>query len=267
MKIFGFKSVLAMLTFSVMSLFFQSLTQAQVNKQLLSDVTKSCQRDMSIDYFKRMGLGSNVRELDTSPSSETQKTCIRDRYIYGSVIKKLPWLPDSGEFLPSYPASVAFTNMIYLATFFYVESNYTERIEVQTIVECVASKEFYSRNCVWLRVFLSNSSFDTEKKAEKARFTYLKRTGLSLPIVCPKCVVAHKAAVTSEMVLERGFIKWFLSLDKPKRQDVVSFLTGEDWIFYVLNRESEEAVRAYENALKKIEQDAKEQRRRDLLGQ
>lgn len=106
MKVFNFKSALVMLTFSTMSLFLQAPTQAQVNKQLLSDVIKSCQRDMSIDYFMRMGI--LVRELNTEPSSQSQKTCIRGRYYYGSVIEQLPWLPDSGEIVPGYSASVAF---------------------------------------------------------------------------------------------------------------------------------------------------------------
>ena len=60
MKVFNFKSALAMLTFSAMALFFQAPTQAQVNKQLLSDVIKSCHRDMNAEYFKKMGFGRGI---------------------------------------------------------------------------------------------------------------------------------------------------------------------------------------------------------------
>ena len=142
MKVFNFKSALAMLTFSAMSLFFQAPTQAQVNKQLLSDVIKSCHRDMSIDYFKRMGI--LFGQLDTGPSSEEQKYCIKQRYYYVSVIEQLPWLPDSGGILPSYPASVALS---------VIESSLYPSVTEERILECVTSRDFDNRNeCSWLQI-------------------------------------------------------------------------------------------------------------------
>lgn len=244
MKVFNFKSALAMLTFSTMSLFFQAPTQAQVNKQLLSDVIKSCQRDMSIDYFKRMGI--LVRELNTKLSSSTQKVCIQYRYYYGSVIEQFPWLPDSGEIVPSYSASVALSLML--------ESSATE----ERILECVSSKDFDGGNeCAWIRIKLSYDSQYRKLDVNVGQREFL-------PNVCPKCVVAHDDASRSE--LNRGFINWFLSLDKSKRRDVVSFLSSGN-IQQNLQYKMRMAVRAYEDALKKIEQDDKEQRRRNLLGQ
>lgn len=244
MKVFNFKSALAMLTFSTMSLFFQAPTQAQVNKQLLSDVIKSCQRDMSIDYFKRMGI--LVRKLNTKLSSSTQESCISYRYLYGSVIEQLPWLPDSGGILPSYPASVALSLML--------ESLATE----ERILECVSSKDFDGGNeCSWI---------DLKPRINPQYRELYDTQALSrfLPYVCPKCVVANDDASRSE--LNRGFINWFLSLDKSKRRDVVSFLSSGN-IQQNLQYKMRMAVRAYEDALKKIEQDDKEQRRRNLLGQ
>lgn len=246
MKVFNFKSALAMLTFSTMSLFFQAPTQAQVNKQLLSDVIKSCQRDMSIDYFKRMGI--LVRELNTEPSSRTQKVCIQYRYYYGSVIEQFPWLPDSGEIVPGYSASVALSLI----------SGRNLPTEEQ-ILECVTSKVFNGGNeCSWINLKLYHNY------EEQYRKIYFAALDHFLPNVCPKCVVAHDDASRSE--LNRGFINWFLSLDKSKRRDVVSFLSSGN-IQQNLQYKMRMAVRAYEDALKKIEQDDKEQRRRNLLGQ
>jgi hypothetical protein len=246
MKVFNFKSSLAMLTFSTMSLFLQAPTQAQVNKQLLSDVIKSCQRDMSIDYFMRMGI--LVRELNTEPSSQSQKRCIWARYYYGSVIEQLPWLPDSGEIVPGYSASVALSS--------YRAGSATE----EKILECVTSKDFDGRNeCSWIGIKLDYYSVKQYRKLEVS--TVL---GLFIPNVCPKCVVAHDDASKSE--INRGFINWFLSLDKSKRRDVVSLLSSNDIQQNLLSK-VRMAVQAYEDALTKIEQDEKAQRRRNLLGQ
>jgi hypothetical protein len=248
MKVFNFKSALVMLTFSTMSLFLQAPTQAQVNKQLLSDVIKSCQRDMSIDYFRRMGI--LVREeLNTKPSSQSQKNCIRFRYYYGSVIEQLPWLPDSGEIVPGYSASVALSSIAGSAT-------------EEKILECVTSKDFDGVNeCSWIEIksYYSSGSVQQYRKLEVSTVLVF-----FIPNVCPKCVVAHDDASRSE--LNRGFINWFLSLDKSKRRDVVSLLSSND-IKQNLSNKTRMAVEAYEDALTKIEQDEKAQRRRNLLGQ
>ena len=250
MKVFNFKSALAMLTFSAMSLFFQAPTQAQVNKQLLSDVIKSCQRDMSIDYFMRMGI--LVGKLNTEPSSQSQKKCISVRYYYGSVIEQLPWLPDSGEIVPGYSASVALS-------FLSRQSRRTE----EKILECVTSKDFDGRNeCSWIKIKLYYNYIDEQYR--KIRQIVDTEADKFLPNVCPKCVVAHDDASRSE--LNRGFINWFLSLDKSKRRDVVSFLSSND-IRQNLYNKTLMAFQAYQDALTKIEQDEKAQRRRNLLGQ
>jgi hypothetical protein len=249
MKIFNFKSALAMLTFSAMSLFLQAPTQAQVNKQLLSDVIKSCQRDMSIDYFKRMGI--LVRELNTEPSSWRQKNCIWQRYYYVSVIEQLPWLPNSGEIMPGYSASVALSLIS--------GENSANLPTEEKILECVTSKDFDGGNeCSWIKIKL----YYDEQYRKIHVGTALDKF---LPNVCPKCVVAHDDASRSE--LNRGFINWFLSLDKSKRRDVVSLVSYGSEMQRNLGNKTRMAGQAYEDALKKIEQDDKEQRRRNLLGQ
>jgi hypothetical protein len=253
MKVFNFKSALAMLTFSTMSLFLQAPTQAQVNKQLLSDVIKSCQRDMSFEYFKRMGISITWTLEDTSPSSWTQEQCILTRYYYGSVIEQLPWLPDSGEILPGFSASVA------LSLISGWDQDFANRATEKKILECVISKDFDgSKECSWIKIKLS---YDSQYRKLDVNVGQRK----FLPNVCPKCVVTHDDASRSE--LNRGFINWFLSLDKSKRRDVVSLVSYNSEMNQNLWNKMRMAQQAYEDALKKIEQDKQEQRRRDLLGQ
>ncbi|MEI6332556.1 MAG: hypothetical protein WCP16_25220 [Pseudanabaena sp. ELA645] len=249
MKIFGFKSALAMLTFSAMSLFFQAPTQAQVNKQLLSDVIKSCQRDMNFDYFERMGIFDR-KTYPNNYMDSLQDSCIQQRYYYLSVIEKLPWLYNSGEILPGYLASVAVANV------FLAQGSVT--VTEDQIIECVTKKNFDGMNeCSWIWNMYSHLNQYKDSSA-----FYLERS--FLPYVCPKCVVAHDDS--SKSALKRGFVNWFLSLDKSKRRDVVSFLSSRN-IWQDLQNKTGMAMRAYRDALKKIEQDDKEQRRRNLLGQ
>ena len=267
MKVFNFKSALVMLTFSTMSLFLQAPTQAQVNKQLLSDVIKSCQRDMSIDYFRRMGIPLSGLNKEpswyTEPSSEAQNHCIWLRYYYGSVIEQFPWLPDSGEIVPGYSASVALLASVRLASVSIRRESNSSEIRSTTeeeILECVTSKDFDgSKECKWTQ----STGFKTYDDYRKN--TYWNYYGSRfLPYVCPKCVVAHDDASRSE--INRGFINWFLSLDKSKRRDVVSLLSSYK-IQQNLRSKTRMAVEAYQDALTKIEQDEKAQRRRNLLGQ
>ena len=84
------------------------------------------------------------------------------------------------------------------------------------------------------------------------------------PYICPKCLVAVNDASSFE--INRGAINWFLSLDKPKRREIASMLTSQT-IRDDLERKASNAANTYQEALRKLEQDDKEQRRRNLLGQ
>jgi hypothetical protein len=233
------------LTFSVIALLsFQAPSQAQVNKKLLSDVIKSCHRDMNDEYFKKMGTR-------IYPSSQTDWICIYRRYYYGSVIEQLPWLSSSGEILPNYLASVAVANI-----------SFPSQVSENTIIECLTKKTFSrGSECSWIWR-MNDIRFDGHTQYKNYSEFYLAQE--FLPYVCPKCVVIHDDSSESE--LGRGFINWFLSLDKSKRRDVVSFLSSGN-IRQDLQNKTGMAMRAYRDALEKIEQDDKEQRRRNLLGQ
>ena len=248
MKGFNFKSVLATLTFSVIALLsFQSPSQAQANKKLLSDVIKSCHRDMNDEYFKKMG----TRIYPSSQTDWFNNECIYRRYYYESVIEQLPWLSSSGEILPNYLASVAVANI-----------SFPYPVSENTIIECLTKKTFSrGSECSWIWR-MNDVRFDGHTQYKDYAEFYLANE--FLPYVCPKCVVIHDDSSESE--LGRGFINWFLSLDKSKRRDLVSFLSGANSLRRDSFDKAEIALRAYANALKKIEQDDKEQRRRNLLG-
>ena len=70
---------------------------------------------------------------------------------------------------------------------------------------------------------------------------------------------------SSSFKVQKGFLNWFLSLDKAKRREIVAAF--ESSLDKDLLNKGENAERTYTDALQKIEQDDKEQRRRNLLGQ
>ena len=269
MKIFGFKPALAMLTFSVIALVsFQSPSQAQVNKKLLSDVIKSCNRDMNPEYFEGMGIprkyydrGTNYELNDLLDNSVLgqRRNCILYRYRHMSLIGKMNWLPYSGDILPKYSASVAISQIMLKGG-----------ADRERIIECLSSKDINSENCNWissLRLRYGNDSLYREYGFMYI-VNYLSDTGTGeafLMYVCPRCVVAHDES--SDVEMKRGFINWFLSLDVSKRREIVNALAFGSSLNQEVKNESWRALQAYDDALKKIEQDDKEQRRRNLLGQ
>lgn len=243
MKVFNFKSALAMLTFSAMSLFFQAPTQAQVNKQLLSDVIKSCHRDMNAEYFEKMGFenGQALYRTNKQQILYTRSECVKYRYKHLSLIEQTTWLPYSGEIISGYSASVAISSVL---------SASTPRSGEQ-ILSCFADQNPNSQDCIF---------FSREVISRIGGSGY----AVMLPYICPKCFVAVNDA--SNFEINRGAINWFLSLDKPKRREIASMLTSQTIRNDLENKESN-AENTYREALRKLEQDDKEQRRRNLLGQ
>jgi len=67
----------------------------------------------------------------------------------------------------------------------------------------------------------------------------------------------------------RGFIKWFLSLDKSKRREVISFLGDDEQsstIRMSMGEEAGRAVKEYEETREKIKQQEINRRREAVLG-
>jgi hypothetical protein len=243
MKIFGFKPALAMLTSSTMSLFFQAPSQAQVKKQLLSDVIKSCHKDMNVEYFTRMGFSSDMALYRTNERNilDSRSSCVYYRYKHLSLIEQTTWLPYSGEIISGYSASVAISSVL----------SKSHPSSGEQILSCFADQNPNSQDCI--------SSFSSEVISRVSG-----HGNVMLPYICPKCLVAVNDASSFE--INRGAINWFLSLDKPKRREIASMLTSQT-IRDDLERKASNAANTYQEALRKLEQDDKEQRRRNLLSQ
>jgi len=251
MKIFGFKSALAMLTFSAMSLFLQAPSQAQVNKKLLSEVIKSCHRDMNTDYFKRIGM--RLIDRDTIGA---RANCVNFRYKHLALIEQLPWLPYSGEVIDGYSASVVVTEILSRRS---RDNSHSSNEQGDRLTLCLIDQDPKSSNCVsTLKSVFSVGGYENEQAGN-----YIGSIGLILAYICPKCVIASNDS--SSFKIQKGFLNWFLSLDKAKRREIVSAF--ESSLDKDLEYQGRNAEQVYTDALKKIEQDDKEQRRRNLLGQ
>ena len=251
MKIFDFKSVLAMLTFSAMSLFFQAPSQAQVNKKFLSDVIKSCHRDMNTEYFKKIGM-----RMTDEDRSGARANCVNFRYKHVALIERLPWLPYSGEIIDGYSASVAVTEVLSRRS----QDNYHRKEGADDVLTlCLISQDPNSDSCV----VTLNSAFSVGGYENGQAGNYIGSIRRILAYICPKCVIASNDS--SSFKVQKGFLNWFLSLDKAKRREIVAAF--ESSLDKDLLNKGENAERTYTDALQKIEQDDKEQRRRNLLGQ
>jgi hypothetical protein len=246
MKIFGFKSALAMLTFSAMSLFFQAPTQAQVNKKVLAEVIKSCQRDMNIEYFEKMGMKEEYLYQSQIGRINPVRDCIKYRYRHMALVKQLPWLPYAGDTISEYSGSVAISEILFHKTKLGGRAYYENP---KRILSCLIDQDPKSVDCydMWVRSKYSYSKYGVYDM---------------VPYICPKCAIALNDSSSIDMI--KGILQWFLLLDKPKRRELVSAFESLD---QKLDNEGWEGLQAYDDAVKKIEQDDKEQRRRNLLGQ
>jgi hypothetical protein len=242
MKIFGFKSALAMLTFSVIALVsFQSPSQAQVNKKLLSDVIKSCHRDMNVEYFEKMGMKEFYLGYFNNNPTRFRRDCVKYRYRHMALINRLPWLPYSGDTIPGYSGSVALNEILLSNIYWNSRTDYANRV-----LSCLVDQDPNSSYCSFM--------WDRSNKYDPQDM---------VPYVCPKCTVAYNDSSSLEM--RKGILQWFLLLDKPKRRELASAFGSS--LYQEVENEGWQALQAYDDALKKIEEDDKEQRRRNLLGQ
>lgn len=255
LKDFGFKSALAMLTFSAMALFFQAPSHAQVNKKLLTDVIKSCHKDMNNDYFESMGIKTR-ENISKEFDFYLRKECIRSRYRHSALIEKMPWLLSSGEIVQGYSASVAIHIILVLGRDSIGSGPGIESLS-DKVLSCFVSQDPSSDSC--------RNSLYVLRDQTNYRGQGIWNIDVLLPDICPKCVIAHDDNASVEIT--RGTIKWFLSLDKTKRREIISLLSSREILVKDLKEQENNAVKLYEGALDKIEQEGKERRRRDLLGQ
>lgn len=220
-------------------------SDAQVNMKSLAEVAKSCQKDVpSKEYYQQMLLNFNS-SLDE---------CIRSRYHYSLILDKFPELASTGEILPGYPGSVAVGQIARIFGSY----------DRQNLLDCIIANDTSSNACRQISIKIYDiGEYRDHFRANSNKISYY------LPYICPSCVVAHDEISGSPDVILKAFIKWFLTLDKPQRREVISILGDDDkarQLRYLLDNESNAARREYWEARQRVEQDEKERRRRELLG-
>ena len=228
-------------------------SHAQVNMTTLAEVAKSCQKDVvSRRYYQQMLFNS---EDFTSSANTFIEPCVSIRYHYSLVLEQFPGLSSGGEIIRGYPGSVVVGLLAYNP--FRVSGN-----NRTGLLDCLISEDASSDVCSSTRYTIaagvklrccSDTSWD---------FDYLI-------YVCPSCVVAHDEVSGSQTVILRAFMKWFLTLDKSERRQVMSLLGDEENARNLrdnLFQESWEAIAEYREARARVEQQERERRRQELLG-
>jgi len=244
---FTVKSFVALCTTSLTLLLMSTKSNATVNIKILSQVVKSCQKDVISDvYYQKAGL--NFNQLSKNAVGSILESCIQNRYHYSLVLYQFPWLNSAGEIIPGYPASVVIEKLV------------TDQYNIG-LVDCFAShdRDPYSNECQRITNEIAGDYKLTDSNMYQSYLIY----------VCPSCVVAYNDVSGSRKEIFQAFIQWFLRIDKPHRRELISIL-GDDskavQLRNLLMNESSEAVQKYREIRAKVEQQEKERRRRELLG-
>lgn len=226
---------------------------AQVDMSLLTEVTKSCQQDVtSSEYYEKLKI-----DISKLPQPVTRlEECIKSRYFHSLVLSKLPWLSSTGEMLPGYPGSAAISLM-----------SLNPNSVHQNVLECIISQDGFSQECRnsegFRRVFFRASGDSILNSLNKSYWE-----GIPYLYICPSCIVVFDNISSPEKMTD-AFIKWFLSLDKPKRREVMSILgdeTAQAGNRFNMNQEVQRAASKYREIRERVEQQNREQRKRDILG-
>ncbi|MEH2387582.1 MAG: hypothetical protein V7K14_17745 [Nostoc sp.] len=252
---FTVKSLIALVVTSSALLLTPMKSDAQVNMNRLVQVAKSCQEDiLSSNYYKQMGFDTNDIDYYLKKSSKQQEAitnCIYSRYHYSLVLTKYPWLDSTGEILPGYLGSVVAGSLASV----FGSSDKT------SILDCIANQDVSSNECSETRSKISRvSSF---KHMDQYWYTSYTIN------VCPSCVVAYDEVSGSQTEILKAFIKWFLTLDKTQRRELISLLGDGDQareLRLVIISESNTAVKKYWEVRQGVQEQQQERRRQELLG-
>ncbi|BAZ01215.1 hypothetical protein NIES37_52140 [Tolypothrix tenuis PCC 7101] len=246
-----FKSLITFFVTSSALLLTPMSSYAQVNMKILTNVAKSCQKDApSANYYKSMGFD---RDMNYPGSIES---CVLRRYHYSLIISKFSWLPSTGEILPGYISSVLVGTLAY------------QTGPDLSLLDCIASQDTSSKECWATREYIALDS--KVRDYNSSIYTMGYSQPLYLAYVCPTCVVAHDEISGSRDEILKAFMKWFLTLEKPKRRELMSLLGDNEQAIQLRSQirdESQQAVQEYLKARARVEQQERERRRRELLGQ
>ncbi|MBG1262514.1 hypothetical protein [Nostoc commune] len=252
---FTVKSLIALVVTSSALLLTPMRSDAQVNINRLAQVAKSCQEDiLSYNYYKRMGFNTTtINEYLKNSYTQQQAigSCIFFRYHYSLILTKYPWLNSTGEILPGYPGSVVVATLV----------NLFDSTDKTSILDCIANQDVSSQECSLTRSKISNGISFRDMGRDLNRSYKVN--------VCPSCVVAHNEVSGSREEILKAFIKWFFTLEKTQRRELISLLgDGEQAheLRLVIIDESIAAGKKYWEVRQGVEEQEQEQRRQELLG-
>ncbi len=252
---FAIKSLITLVVTSSALFLAPMRSDAQVDINRLAEVAKSCQEDIfSSNYYKRMGFDTNNINYYLKNSYNQEQAiryCIFFRYHYFLALTKYPWLDSTGEILPGYPASVVAASL----------ANIFGNSDKTSILDCIANQDVSSQECSLTKSILGTG-------------VYFRDSGKDWYIsykvnVCPSCVVAHDEVSGSREKILKAFIKWFFTLEKAQRRELISLLGDGDEareLRLVLIGESNAAVKKYLEVRQRVQEQEQEQRRQEVLG-
>ncbi|MGV0105897.1 hypothetical protein NSTCB13_04667 [Nostoc sp. DSM 114160] len=256
MRNFTVRSLITLVITSSALLLTPMRSDAQININRLTQVAKSCQEDMpSFNYYKRMGFNNTYIINEYIKNSYNQelaiRNCISYRYHYSLVLTKYPWLESTGEILPGYPGSVVVASLAAV----FGSSNKT------SILDCIANQDVSSQECSPTRSILGSGVPFIQRVQDW--YTSYKVN------VCPSCVLAHDEVSGSQKEILKAFIKWFFTLEKTQRRELISLLGDGDEareLRLVIAGESSAALKKYLEVRQAVQEQEQERRRQEVLG-
>ncbi|MDZ8139331.1 MAG: hypothetical protein RM049_29280 [Nostoc sp. DedQUE04] len=255
MKKFAVKSLITLVVTSSALLLAPMRSDAQININRLTQVAKSCQEDiLSFNYYKRMGFDTNSINYYLKNSYNQEQAishCVYSRYHYSSVLTKYAWLDSTGEILAGYPGSVV------VASLASVFGGYDKT----SILDCIVNQDISSQECSLTKSILGSGVSFRDRVQEW--YTSYKVN------VCPSCVLAHDEVYGSREEILKAFIKWFFTLEKTQRRELISLLGDGDQarkLRLVIAGESSAALKKYLEVRQEVQEQEQERRRQDVLG-
>ncbi|MEH2014369.1 hypothetical protein [Nostoc sp.] len=253
---FAVKSLITLVVTNSFFLLTPMRSDAQVNMNRLVQIAKTCQEDiLSSNYYKRMGFDIDDIDYYIKKSSKQQEaitSCIYSRYHYSLVLTKYPWLSSTGEILSGYPGSISVSYLAHL----FGDSYHT------SILDCIANQDISSEECSFTRYKINDVDLFRRIPTEYWHKSYIVNT-------CPSCVVVHDDVSGSREEILKAFIKWFFTLDKAQRRELIYLLGDGDEareLRLVIIREANAAVKKYWEVRQGVEEQEQERRRQEVLG-
>jgi hypothetical protein len=260
MKNFILKSLVTTCVASVAIFSTPKASFAQVDMSLLTEVATSCQQDVfSTEYYQQLGLNSefNLDDYSKGEIDNHLSQCIKSRYFYSLVSYKFPWLASTEEMLPGYPG---FAAVSLIADNDYGTS-YSGEFD-SGIIDCLVSQDENSNECSLsynLRGLYSGEIDSLNKLSNVYNTSYI--------YACPSCYVTYNNYPSGKRMIG-AFIKWFMGLEPSHRKELVSIL-GDEQTARInranMNHEADKAWSEYTEIRKRIAEEEKEQRRRELF--